>query len=205
MEQLKKDLTKTDPNYYKVGKEPDIRTIDSFYYLTVGGKSAPEDQKFLTAIETIYAIAYGIKFLCKAEDNDFTVPKMECFWSIEGGLEVQHQFAQTPRTEWVWKIVIRMPDFVEQGHFFRSVENARGKKTGLNFTEIKYELLEGGLFAQILHIGSYENEEPTLQKLHGLIEQKNLQIAGYHREIYLNDPRKTAEEKLKTILRYRVK
>ena len=65
------DLTKEDPNYYKVGKKPELRDLDPYYYLTIKGKSSPEDPKFQAAVESLYAVAYGIKFLCKAEDNDF--------------------------------------------------------------------------------------------------------------------------------------
>lgn len=144
MEQLKIDLVKTDINaYYQAGPDPEIRDLDAYYYLTIEGKSAPEAQSFTNAIESIYAIAYGVKFLCKAEDNDFTVPKMECTWFIDGGLEMQHQFFNSARDEWRWKIAIRMPDMVESDHFFRAMQNARIRKAHLDQTllRVKFELI----------------------------------------------------------------
>ena len=201
----KVDLTKEDPNYYKVGLKPELRDLDPYYYLSIQGKSSPEDPKFLTAIESIYAIAYGIKFLCKGEDNDFVVPKMEGFWWVDGGAEAQAEFIKVPRDEWNWQITIRMPDFVEADHFFRALEGAKQKHPENDkLNQIKFELINEGRSAQILHVGSYENEEESLKKLHGFIAEQGLQIAGKHHEIYLSDPRKTAEDKLRTILRYSV-
>ncbi len=200
----KLDLTKADPNYYKVGKKPELRDLDPYYYLTIKGRSAPEDEKFNQAIEALYAVAYGIKFLCKAEDNDFVVPKMEGFWWVDGGAQNQAQYMDVPRDEWNWKITIRMPDFVEAHHFFRALENAKMKKGIEKLDDIKFELINEGRSAQILHIGSYDHEEQSIEKLHQFITDQGLQISGTHHEIYLSDPRKTPEEKLRTILRYSV-
>ena len=108
----KLDLQKSDPTYYKIGEKPEIRDLDPYYYLSREGSGKPESGDFYQAIEQLYAVAYKIKFLCKAEDNDFTVPQMEAFWWVEGGLEKQYLFPKTPQEEWFWKIVIRMPDFV---------------------------------------------------------------------------------------------
>jgi len=201
----KLDLQKRDPNYYKSGKTPEIRDLDTYYYLTVSGKSSPESQEFLQAIERIYAIAYTIKFICKAEDNDFVVPKMEAYWWIDGGFEVQHQFAQTPRDEWNWKIVIRMPDFMEREHFDRATEKVKVKNPEINLEGINFERINDGLCVQCLHIGSYEEEEPTILSIMDFIHKNELVVNGYHHEIYLSDPRRTKPEKLKTILRYAVK
>ena len=200
----KLDLAKSDKNYYQAPKFPEIRDLDPYYYLTVSGQSSPEHPLFFKAIEQLYSIGYGIKFLLKGEDLDFTVPKMEGFWYIKGGPENQVNFPITPREEWCWKILIRMPDFVEETHFFRAAENARVKK-GRSFDDVKYELINEGTCVQMLHLGSYEDEAPTVQRLHSFIAERNLQISNYHHEIYLSDPRRTAPEKLKTIIRYAVK
>lgn len=205
MELMKIDLVKTDPNYYKVGKNPDIREIPPCNYLAIQGKSAPEDQIFLDAISTIYAAAFGIKFLCKGEDNDFTVPKMEGFWYVEGGLEAQRLFTKTPRDQWLWKIMIRMPDFVDGSYLSRALENIRtGKKEVPSLEQLTFETIPRGKFAQILHLGSYEAEEPTLGRLFEHIREQGLTVNGHHREIYLTDPRRVPEDRLKTILRYSV-
>ena len=201
----KLDLQKVDKNYYKIGSEPEIRDLDSYYYLSRKGSGKPESKDFYKAIEQTYAVVYKIKFLCKAEDMDFTVPKMEAFWWIAGGLEKQYLFTQTPQEEWHWKIVIRMPDFVEADHFYRAVQTVKTKTPNLlENDDVKYELINEGKCAQILHLGSYGEEESTIMKMMKHIKENGLKVNNYHHEIYLSDPRKTPEEKLRTILRYGV-
>ncbi len=200
----KLDLSKQDKTYYKATKEPLIRDLDPYYYLTVEGQSAPDDQVFLNAIEKLYSVAYGVKFLLKGEDMDFVVPKMEGFWFVEGGVERQAEFAATPKDKWCWKIMIRMPDFVEENHYKRASKNVSLKK-GINIEEVQFELINEGKCAQILHLGSYDEEASTIEKLHQFIWDNDLQIANYHHEIYLSDPRRTPEDRLKTIIRYAVK
>jgi hypothetical protein len=202
----KLNIQKQDPNYYKASLDPQIRDLDPYYYLTVSGQSSPNSADFFKAIEQLYAVAYNVKFLCKAEDMDFVVPKMEGFWWIDGGLEAQHKFTQTPESEWNWKIVIRMPDFVEGDHFYRAVQKVKQKKPNLiQQDEVKYELIHEGKCVQALHLGSYSNEEPTIMRILDFIKSNGLVVADYHHEIYLSDPRKTPGMKLKTILRYAVK
>ncbi len=201
----KLDLQKVDKNYYKAGKNPEIHDLDSYYYLIRDGKGSPENGDFTLAIEQLYSIAYKIKFLCKAEDMDFVVPKLEAFWWIAGGFEKQHLFSQTPQDEWNWKVVIRMPDFVESDHFNRALQTVETKTPDLlKNDEVKYELLNERKCVQILHMGSYSEEHPTIMKAMKYIEENGLKVNNYHHEIYLSDPRKTPEEKLRTILRYGV-
>ena len=201
----KLDLSKIDGEYYKVGKKPELRQLSPYNYLTIEGQSSPADKLFLSAIETLYAVAYSIKFITKAEDDDFVVPKMEGFWWIAGGVEDQEEFENTPQDQWFWKITIRMPDFVTKNHFNRAVETVKFKKAPANLDRIRFEEINEGKCAQVLHLGSYNEEKPTLEKLFQFIASEGLEIAGYHHEIYLSDPRRTPEEKLKTIIRYAVK
>ncbi len=202
----KLNLEKEDPNYYKVGFEPEMRDLEPYYYLAISGKCSPYDDEFNMAIEKLYAVAYAIKFICKAEDMDFVVPKMEGIWWIDGGLEAQKKFTDTPASEWNWRIIIRMPDFVEGDHYYRGVQTVKSKTPGLLADdEVKLELINEGRCVQVLHLGSYETEEPSVMKIIGYVEENELEITGYHHEIYISDPRKTPVERLKTILRYPVK
>lgn len=204
MELMKINLQKTNRNYYTAKKTPEKIHLDTCQYLTVSGQSAPEDESFHLGIESIYSVAYSIKFLNKGEDNDFVVPKMEAYWYVDGGPEVQHLFSQTPRKQWMWKIAIRMPDIVGKSHYAQALKSLWSKK-GEDKSNVKFEAMEKGIFAQILHVGSYEAETEPIKKLHDFITSIGHEISGYHQEIYLNDPRRTAEENLKTILRYRIR
>lgn len=197
----KLDMTKAYPEYYKAKITPQVVDLEPYYYLTVEGVSAPEDPLFHSAIEQCYAVAYGIKFICKAQDMDFTVPKMEAFWWVTGDLP----YDETPRDEWHWKIVFRMPDFVGDNEFKQAATAALNKgKLSANH-QLKFEQIHEGRSVQIMHMGSYENEKESLDKLYAFMREYGLEMNGYHHEIYISDPRKTPEEKLKTILRYAVK
>ena len=155
----KLNIEKADPNYYKASASPELRDLDPYYYLSIAGKCSPSSPDFMRAMEELYAVAFALKFICKAEDMDFVVPKMEGFWWIDGGLEVQHQFSKTPEEHWNWKIAIRMPDFVEGDHYYRAVQKANAKAPQLNGANVKFELINEGRSVQILHIGSYNEEE----------------------------------------------
>jgi hypothetical protein len=200
----KLDLAKADPAYYKAGQQPKLVDLDAYYYLSHEGAGSPSEKVFEQAIERLYAVAYQIKFLCKAQDMDFVVPKMEGQWWIDGGPDVQHLFATKPESEWLWKIMLRMPDFVEADHFYRAVQLVKKKKPDVLDDQVKLQLSQATKAVQVLHLGSYHDEQPTIAKAIQFIQSNGLQINAYHKEIYLSDPRKTSEEKLRTIIRYGV-
>ncbi len=199
----KLDLNKVDKSYYTARKLPEIIDLDSYFYVTVQGKSSPDHPVFLNSIETLYATVYGIKFLAKAEDNDFVVPKMEGQWWVDQEVKHMDDFLKVPKEQWNWKIMVRMPDFIEGDHFHRTIESLKIKKPDLvNLDQIRFELINEGTCAQVLHTGAYDAEGPTLEKLHKFIDEEGMRINGHHHEIYLKDPRRTEQEKLKTIIRY---
>jgi len=196
----KLDLAKSYPEYYKATQKPQIVNLEPYHYITSSGISAPEHRLFLDALERLYTLAYAIKFGSKANELDFVVPKMEGFWWVEGDVP----FEETPREEWNWKIMFRMPDFIGKTDFESAISNLIDKEKISSDHGLVFEEIHEGLSAQMLHLGSYDNESESLSKLHGFIEKEGFEICGYHHEVYLSDPRKTAEEKLKTILRYAI-
>lgn len=199
------NLQKADPNYYKASTTPEIRDLDTYNYLTLAGAGAPTNQSFQDAIRSLYAVAHGIKFLCKGQDNDFVVPKMECYWFIAGGLEAQHKFTETPMDQWLWKIQMRMPDVVERDHFDQALRNAVINKGYPALAALQYELINEGKCVQAMHVGSWEEEGPTIAKVMAFVANEGLQVTGYHKEIYISEPAKVEESRKKTILRYQVR
>ncbi len=197
----KLDLIKADKDYYKAGREPVIVNVKPYNYLMINGVSAPEDVRFLEAIEAIYSVAYTVKFQYKSKEKDFVVPKMEAQWWAEGPLT----FEQTPREEWHWNIVIPMPEYVEAEEVESAIQISIEKKQQSQISEVEFKPLNEGRSIQVLHVGSYEEEGPTLEKIFAFAAEEGLEINGHHHEIYITDPRKTAVEKLKTIIRYPVK
>lgn len=197
----KLDLFKTDKNYYKSSPEPAIIEIPATNYLSLKGLSSPEDEQFLCAIEAIYAVAYSLKYTSKVLGHDFVVPKMEGQWWVESELP----FEEVPREEWHWNILIRLPDFITPQQVDKSAEEVVNKNNLTQANEVNFITLMEGTCVQILHIGSYDNEKGTLEKMMSYIQDRGKVINGYHHEIYISDPRKTPSEKLKTLIRYPIR
>jgi hypothetical protein len=142
---------------------------------------------------------YTLKFDLKTKGMDYTVMHLEGLWWIEEGIFDLNN--PTPREKWRWKSMIRVPDFIT----LDMMENVRPKveeKAGKKVNEVKLELFKEGLAAQILHRGPYSEEGPTLQLLHDFIHEQGYRMRGDHHEIYLNDPRRTKPENIRTILRH---
>jgi hypothetical protein len=171
-------------------------------YLMADGHGDPNTApEYPRAVEALYSTAYALKFACKAEGRDFVVAPLEGLWSAAD----PSSFVARRKHEWDWTMLIMVPDFVDQAAF----ESARAKaqaKLGSLPPCLRLEALEEGVCLQALHIGSYDQEGPLLARLHNeIMPARGYDFAGPHHEIYLGDPRKTAPEKLKTILRQPVR
>ncbi len=197
----KLDLVKTDKNYYKARTTPEVRTYGSHNYLSISGQGAPGGDTFSAAVEALYPLAYGIKKVYKQGEMDFGVPKLEGLWWVDSELPA----LEVPREEWCWKLLIRMPDFVEQDQFENARELVSVKKKNELIKTIEFERFEEGKAIQVLHVGPYATEPETIAKMNRLMAEEGLTENGLHHEIYLSDPRRVAPEKMKTILRQPVK
>ncbi len=196
----KLNLTKTYPEYYKASFKPKMVNLEPYHYLSVSGQCAPEGESFLDAIGLIYKGAFTMKRVVQSQDLDFVVPKMEAFWWVESNLP----FDQTPREEWFWQVLIRMPDFASYYDFIEMKALLSSQVDEAVLDLLKFEEIHEGLSAQILHQGSYDEEQESLEKLFNFIDQEGFIITGKHHEIYLNDPTTNPPDKLKTILRYSI-
>ncbi len=197
----KLNLFKSHPEYYKAKQSPSIREFEPYYYITISGQSGPEEELFTSAIQTIYPVAFGIKSLCKANNLDFVVPKLEGQWWVED----VRPFDEVPTNEWFWRIMIRMPDFVNEDLFDQAKSNMMLKGKKGRFNELKFEQINEGKCVQLLHIGPYTEEGKSIDKIIDKLKTESLEFNGHHHEIYISDPQRTPAWKLKTILRYPVK
>ncbi|MFN3310059.1 MAG: GyrI-like domain-containing protein, partial [Anaerolineales bacterium] len=111
------------------------------------------------------------------------------------------QFSMNNRTIWKWTAMIMQPEYVAAKMVAEALDEVRKKKGSLALERVRFETYHEGLSAQIMHIGPYAAEEPTIARLHSFIRESGYEQNGKHHEIYLSDPRRTAAEKLKTILR----
>ncbi len=205
----KLDLTKTDKTYYKAKTSPEILHIEKTNYISITGKGDPSGKEFSEKIQALYGTAYIIKFMLKAINNDFVVPKLEALWSFDtekyASISMDEAPLKIPRSEWNYRIMIRMPDFVTNKQTEEAIIIAANKKQIDLAKSIEFYEMTEDKVVQILHIGPFEDEPQTLKKIQEFSIENNLQQNGLHHEIYLSDFRKTAPEKLKTLLREPVK
>ena len=195
------NLLKEYKQYYSVKITPVIVEFGKVPYLSIEGKGEPAGEVFLKAIEVLYPLAYGVKNIYKKQRQDFGVPKLEGLWWVKSNKPA----LEVPRSEWYWKLLIRMPYFVTPEIVKNAKENVFKKKGLELIREIKFETIDEGKCIQIMHIGPYAIESETIQKMKDFTKENGYINNGLHHEIYLSDPRKTVPEKMKTILRQPVK
>ncbi len=197
----KLDLVKEFKSYYGANNKPEIVEFEGILYLSIEGKGEPAGEVFTKALEALYPLAYGVKKICKSQGKDFGVPKLEGLWWVKSNKPA----LEVPRSEWFWKLLIRMPDFATSEIVNNAKEEVFKKKSLDLIKEIKFETMDEGKCVQIMHIGPYATEPETIQKMKKFIKENKFNESGLHHEIYLSDPRKTAPEKMKTILRQPIK
>lgn len=197
----KTDLVKQDKEYYSAKKKPEIREFRELNFLTILGKGEPAGIEFTKAVEALYPLAYAIKKIYKQQETDFAVPKLEGLWWVKS----EKNALEIPRSEWHWKLLIRMPNFVTSENFEHAKTNVIKKKGIEKINEILFEKITEGKCIQIMHIGPYSTEPETINQMKEFMIQNGLVENGLHHEIYLSDPRKTIPERMKTILRQPVK
>ena len=198
------DLKKQYQQLYKASaKSAAIVDVPRLNYLMVDGQGDPNDALFSEAVAALYGVSYTLKFTFKKgkEAIDYPVMALEGLWWMEG----IKGFDATARDKWKWTLMILQPEIVTEDIFQQAREEVIKKKGLPILSKLRLENFYEGLAAQIMHLGPYATEGPTIEKLHGFVKEMGYQLTGKHHEIYLGDPRKSAPEKLKTILRHPVK
>ena len=197
------DLYKQHKDQYVTPKKPVLVTMDEATYLTISGRGTPGGPEFTEKIGALYGAAFTIKMTRKfAGQQDYVVSKLEAQWWLDGE---SCDFANAPKDQWNWRLLIRTPPFVKQKELADAARKLieKGKAPGAD--QVKLESVTEGVCVQMLHIGPYEEERRSIGVLKAFAEQQGLILHGRHHEIYLCDPRRIAPEKLKTILRLPVR
>ena len=199
--QPKIDFRKTRKEFFSASVDHFERVeLPPVTYLMIDGKGPPvTSEAYRRALETLYPAAYGLKFRSKTVlGRDYVVPPLEGLWWAED----MSAFTSDRRDEWLWTMMIMVPEWIGPGEFRASLAETARKKPATDFAPVRMEILAEGLCLQMLHIGSFADEAPVLRRLHHeLMPREGLGFNGRHHEIYLSDPRKAAPEKLRTILR----
>jgi hypothetical protein len=181
-------------------REPVFVVVRPANYLSISGHGAPGGEHFQLAIGALYAVAFTIKMKEKFAGHDYKVCHLEGQWWVEDATKFR---ARKPE-EWQWRLLIRVPDFVTQEKVDAAIKSVMSKDKAPLAGHVKLERLDEGRCVQALHIGAYRDESPAFDKLQKKAEGEGLHIRGPHHEIYLSDPRRVPEERLRTILRYPV-
>ncbi len=201
----KLDLTKQYKSYYTAKTKPELVHIEAARYLAIQGKGDPSSASFQQDIQALYSVAYGVKFMCKAEGNDFTVAKLEGDWWYDeqqhGSITAAQAPALIPRSEWLYRLMVRLPDCVRAKHITAAQQTTIEKKGIARAEAVVLHSTAAHDAAQMMHIGTFDTEPETIQQIVAFMNNENMKKGGYHHEVYLSDFRKTAPEKLKTILR----
>jgi hypothetical protein len=200
------DLKKDQKNLYAPSaKEVALVEVPDMNFLMADGFGDPNTSPdFQAAVEALYSLSYTLKFMVKkGQGIDYAVLPLEGLWWAEdmGAFAP----ASMDKNRWQWTLMIRQPEQVTPVLFDQALEQVKKKKPLPYLSRVRWENLLEGLSAQILYVGPFAEEHTTIQRIHAFVRDHGHRLAGKHHEIYLSDPRKTAPEKLKTIIRQPVK
>lgn len=173
-------------------------------FLMVDGEGDPNTaEDYRDALETLYPMAYAIRSASKTDlGRDYVVPPLEGLWWADD----MRTFLTRDKGQWKWTMMLMVPEWIGPKMIDATIARVARKKAPRALEKLRVEMLEEGRAAQVLHIGPYDAEGPVLEKLHRtFVPAHRLTMAGRHHEIYLSDPRRTAPEKLRTILRQPVR
>lgn len=202
------DFKKEFKAFYLLPQKPEFISVPRMQFAAVRGQGDPnrEDGEYKQALSMLYAVCYTVKMSKMGSHQmegyfDFVVPPLEGLWrqaSVDG-------VDYSRKDDFQWVSMIRLPDFVtEEGIRWAKDEAARKKK--LDCGRVELFSLEEGLCAQILHLGSYDDEPASIQRMDEFVAAQGYRLdfteTRQHHEIYLSDPRKTAPDKLRTVIRH---
>ena len=173
--------------------------VPAMNFLMIDGVGDPGNSFFQEATEALFAVAYRLKFIIKKGEQpvDYGVMPLEGLWWADD----MSQFSVDKKEDWKWTLLMMQPEYVTPELFAEAVELVKQKKDPAALPLMRFEAFAEGKVAQIMHIGPFTEEGPTVEKVHTFIEENGYQLAGKHHEIYLSDIRRAEPEKWKTVIR----
>lgn len=202
----KYEWKKMEKFIYGPKKKPQLVNIPTFKFFTLAGKGDPNDAFFAEHIQCLYSLSYAMKMQWKKENGlDYAVYPLEGVWALPVS-EPQNNNEVLDKKNLIYTLMIRQPDFVLEEYATDIIEKVKIKKPHPLLDNVKFETISEGLCVQMLHQGSYDDEPASFAEMDTFARNNNLiRATKVHREIYLSDARKVQAEKLKTILRFRVR
>ena len=193
------DLKKVYRDHYTAKRTPSFVDVPRRPFLMIDGSGDPNtSREYQEAIEALYPIAYGLRAAVKAATGDaYTVMPLEGLWWVPD----TDEFDPTDKSNLSWTAMFCLPDAVTEtmaGEVILAVTAAKDLPAG---PKARMDHYEEGTAGQILHIGPYADEAPTIAELHDFITGRGYELTGKHHEIYLSDARRADPAKLRTIIR----
>ena len=189
-------------------KKIEIIQVPAMQFFTVNGEGNPNGEEFSEVVAALYSLSYAIKMSPKkgtAPKNyfNYTVFPLEGVWDL--AVDARN-FKKLDKNKLIYDLMIRQPDFVNTSYANQIIEQTKKNKPSPALDRAKFETIKEGLCVQMMHLGSYDDEPVSFNMMDEFCRQNKYErIEHKHREIYLSDPRTTSPEKLKTVLRYKVK
>lgn len=198
----KLDYKKEFPDIYNPSsKEIQVLTVPPMKFFMVDGKGDPNTSKeFQDAMSVLYGASFTLKMKeikKKTPTKDYIVPPLEGLWYMPN----MKEWSMEDKNKWQWTVMIRIPDFATDDQITRTIELLKLKPDLVSLPKLRVEIYNEGLSMQIMHMGPYDTEAPTIVKMHKYAEENGYNLNGKHHEIYLGDPRRGDPSKLKTVLR----
>lgn len=207
----KHEWRKNERAVYLPKAEPGFIDVPAYKFITISGAGNPNSPHFANHITALYPVAYGIKMTAKKKGRapaghyDYTVYPLEGVWDINDEAKKTYSGILN-KDDLVFKLMIRQPDFVTESFFLQIVESLKEKHPPVLLQSVRFEEIAEGRCVQMLHVGPYDDEPASFRKMEAFAEKNGVErLSKIHREIYLSDFRKTAPEKLKTVLRFQTR
>ena len=207
----KYEWKKKEKDLYQPKSKPEIIDIPSFKFFTLEGNGNPNDEFFADYVGALYSLSYGVKMSYKKGIEpkgfyDYIVYPLEGVWDLTEKGREDYKKGFINKEELLFKLMIRQPDFVDEAYAKFIVEEAKKNKPNALLNDVKFEEIEEGKVVQMLHVGSYDSEVESFKIMEEFVKESGFERAEkLHKEIYLSDARKVEAEKLKTILRFKIK
>ncbi len=200
----KVDFKKALASYRAPKGSFEIIDVPERQYLMIDGHGDPNTEPYAEALEALYPVAYKLKFASKREiGRDYVVPPLEALWWAE---DMRAFTSARDKSQWDWTVMILAPEWIDANMFTAAIAQVGAKERPARLDDVRLQSLAEGRCVQTLHVGSFDDEAGVLARMHEeFMPQHGLAFAGKHHEIYFTDPRRTAPEKLRTILRQPVR
>lgn len=200
----KVDLRKELGHLYKPSAKQVVEVeVPEMRFLLADGEGDPNtSEAFKEAVEALYALSYNLKFVVKREEGvDYSVMPLEGLWWTDGR-QGSFEEIQEDKDAWRWTLMMMQPEWVSEKFYERAFVSVERKKNLPGLRGVRFEAFCEGRAAQIMHIGPFSEEGPTIERVGRFIEERGGQMRGRHHEIYLSDFRRTAPDRLKTVIRH---